>query len=226
MKISIIIPVINESALLEHSIQSAWQSGADEVVVVDGGSSDDSMEIAENCNCHLVVSEPGRAVQMNAGAARSEGDVVLFLHADNQLATGACDQIRSLNERLQWGGFKQKIAHPHPGYRLLEFGNYLRARFRRMLYGDQGLFFNRAVFENTGGFPEEPFLEDLIISDRLKARNVRPAILRGPLRIDARRWEKQGLMRQTRLNWSIIRDYRSGLSPTELSFRYRRHDKQ
>ena len=217
--------MINEAALIESSIDYAWLAGANEVIVADGGSCDETVSIAKDCDCRLVESETGRARQMNAGANAASGDVFLFLHADTRLVEDGCEQIRRLPAGLSRGGFKQRIESRRIGYRLLELGNNLRARFKGMLYGDQGLFFKRELFQRVGGFPDEPFLEDLILSDTLNEQGERAALLSGPLKIDARRWEKNGIISQTRLNWSIIRAYRRGTTPQQLASRYRRHDK-
>ena len=225
VKISIIIPVINEADQIRLAIDRAWASGATEVVVVDGGSTDATMEIASGEKCLVVSSLPGRAIQMNCGANASQGDVLVFLHADNWLAAGSCDQIRTAfsDERNRFGGFCQKIEHSRSVYRWIESGNELRLKRQGLIYGDQAFFIRRALFESLGGFPEIQLMEDFAFSRKLR-RHGKPVLLSGPTYISPRRWEKNGLARQTLSNWFLSFAYRFGASPAWLASRYRRHD--
>ncbi len=244
MKISIIIPVLNEAAGIAASIRNAFGAGGDEVIVVDGGSTDKTLAIARSAasglpECRVITCNPSRAIQMNAGAATATGDLFLFLHADSRLVDNGCEQIlgrlkpghlttRRNSETdcqtIEWGGFKQRIEAPSPIYRLIEFGNGLRAVYRGLVYGDQGFFVTRSCFESSGPFPEVPILEDYLLSRKLTAASIRKVILPGPLFVDARRWEKNGPLRQTLRNWSIIRAFGKGATPNELLDSYPRHD--
>ncbi len=225
MKISIVIPVINEAGQIRLAISRAWASGADQVVVVDGGSSDQTPAIAAAENCLLIESRPGRATQLNRGAAESSGDVFVFLHADNWLATDACNQIRSALEdrQIHFGAFRQKIEGEDRIYRWIETGNELRVKWQGLIYGDQALFIRSEMFERAGGFPEIELMEDFAISQRL-CKLGRPVVLAGPTFVNARRWKDTGPVRQTLRNWCLSFAYRLGASPVWLAARYRRHD--
>lgn len=226
MKISIVIPVINEADQVSQAIERAWATGADEVIVVDGGSSDSTSTIAADAECVLVVSKPGRASQMNRGATIATGDVLIFLHADNWLVKDACAQIRAAlaDRRNSFGAFRQNILSQGRVYRWIESGNQLRVNWQGLVYGDQAFFIRRDVFERVGGFPQIELMEDFELSKRLRKLG-KPVMLSGPTFVSARRWESAGPIRQTIRNWFLSLAYRLGASPAWLSARYRRHDK-
>lgn len=226
MKISAIIPVINEASRLATAIHRAWESGVDEVLVVDGGSTDGSLEIARQANCILAASEIGRGRQQNAGAQVASGDVLLFLHADTWLEANVCQRMRDQFEsgEMFFGGFLQQIEAPAPIYRWIEKGNALRVKWRGLVYGDQAIFVSRRLFERVGGFPDEPLMEDLILSRRLK-QVCHPQLLPGPLHVDARRWQKKGPLRQSIRNWWLVTLFYCGVPPTRLGRLYQRHDR-
>lgn len=226
MKISVIIPTLNEATIIESSLRRAWECGADEVVVCDGGSSDATLSIASS-NCTLVESEPGRGIQLNAGARIATGEVLLFLHADNWLTRDGCQQIRnsaSLFKTPICGAFRQRIEADQLAYRLIEFGNRLRVSLFSMAYGDQGIFVSRSLFESLGGFEEIPLLEDFSFSRRLRKQH-RYRLLKGPLFVSPRRWKKNGAIGQTLANWNTVLAYYRGVSPVELANAYHRTEK-
>ncbi len=219
VKVSVVIPVLNEGLLIARAIQRAWQAGSDEVIVSDGGSTDATLEIVESENCKLIRSRRGRGNQLNAGAKAATGVIFLFLHADTWLEPAGCDQIRAAFESdgsLVGGAFRQHIENRKPVYRLIERGNSLRAKWMEIPYGDQGIFIQRDVFQSLGGFPDVPLMEDYIFSKMLK-KIGRPLLLPGPIHVDARRWEKNGPLRQTIRNWSICLSYRMGVPPSQLA---------
>lgn len=227
MQISVIIPALNEAAVIARAIDAAWQAGADEVIVVDGGSGDESREIAAAARCHLICSEPGRGRQQNAGSQAATGDVLLFLHADNWLASAAIDQIRQTlaEPRVLHGAFRQRIEHASRRFRWLEAGNAARVRLFGLPYGDQGIFVRRDVFFEIGGFPDIPLMEDVALMRKLR-RRARPVLLDGPLHVSPRRWLKHGVIRQTLRNWSLLAGYTLGVPPARLARCYRRHDQK
>ena len=225
MKICIIIPVINEAREISRSIDRACESGADEIVVVDGGSTDGTQDILRDANCVFIESKPGRAIQMNAGAKATRSDVILFLHADNWLAKNACLQIRDAfqNEEIQFDAFEQKIQNEGRVFRWIESGNRWRVARQGLIYGDQAFFIRQDLFEQLGGFPEIPLMEDFELSRRLRVAG-KPIILPGPTFVSARRWERVGPIRQTIRNWFLSTAYRLGVSTEWIAKRYRRHD--
>ena len=223
-RVSIIIPVLNEAELIATAVDKAWQCGADEVIVADGGSADDTSERAETANCQFIQSSPGRGQQLNAGANLATGDALLFLHVDNWAEEGAVQQIRDAmsNVHCVGGGFKQRINSKRLIFRFIEIGNLLRASQQRLVYGDQGIFVRRNIFESLGGFPEIPLMEDFKFSQTLFRGQHKPMMLAGPLHVSARRWEKMGVLKQTVRNWRIAAAYRRGASPESLYERYYR----
>lgn len=225
MNISLVIPVINELPCIAAAVDSAWQAGVDEVLVVDGGSTDGTWQRLESLACRRLRSPAGRAVQQNVGAASAQGDVLLFQHADTRLAPHAAEQIRQAlrDPRRLCGAFRQQIDSPRRVYRGLEWGNAWRVRWQGMPYGDQGIFVRREIFEQLGGFPAVPLMEDVLLMRRLR-RLSWPVLLPGPLHVSPRRWERHGVVRQTLRNWSLLAALRLGVAPERLAAWYRRHD--
>jgi len=226
VRVSIIIPTLNEAEQIERSIEHAQRSGADEIVVADGGSDDATVEFARRQNCELVTSATGRAVQQNAGARHATGDVFLFQHADAWLDPAAVDQIKTALEQptVLGGAFCQQIEAAGTLYRLLEQFNARRVKWLGLPYGDQGIFLRRDVFLELGGFPDVELMEDVLLMRALRRRS-RPVLLPGPIHVDARRWQRHGVVRQTIRNWSILTAHACGVSPSRLAQFYQRHDR-
>ena len=225
LDVSIIIPALNEGEVVARAIQSAWQAGAGEVILADGGSSDGTREIAQSQSCQVIQCQTGRAIQMNTGARAASGDVILFLHADTWLAAGAVEQIIAAlaDDRALGGAFAQQIEAPGRVFRWLERGNAWRVRRQGLPYGDQGIFLRRDVFFDLGGFPEVKLMEDLLLMKKLR-RRARPILLAGPLHVSARRWKRHGPLRQTLRNFVLLSANRFGISPNWLAGLYQRHD--
>jgi rSAM/selenodomain-associated transferase 2 len=225
VKVSVIIPALNEEPNVGRAIDSAWTAGADEVIVSDGGSKDDTVERSAGATS-VVTSEPGRARQMNSGAKAATGGVLVFLHADNWLQASSFDQLQSSleDQRVVGGSFRQRIEAAGFGYRWLEWGNAFRASWLRLPYGDQGIFVRRGQFDDLGGFPEVALMEDVLLVRSLRKRG-RLVSLDGPIHISARRWQEHGILRQTLRNWWILTMHRWGVAPDKLAIYYRRHDK-
>ena len=190
--------------------------------MVDGGSEDETRDLAETTASLVINSSRGRGPQQNAGAAAAQGDMLLFLHADTWLATAGREQLGRalLDGNTKFGAFYQRIEATGLHYRMLELGNAFRARALRTPYGDQGLFFRRDFFESLGGFPKIPLMEDLRLMQTLRRSGHRPTILPGPLHVSARRWMRNGVVRQTLSNWSLVLSDLRGESPDVLSERY------
>lgn len=225
MRLSIIIPTLNESRHVAEAVRRAGALLPSDVTIADGGSNDNTVALAAEAGCRIVTTAPGRARQQNAAARHADGDTLLFLHADTWLPPVAHEQISlALSDATVIGGaFRQRIDAPGLKFRALEHGNAYRARVLRLPFGDQGLFFRREVFERLGGFPEVDLMEDLLLS-RAARRVGKLALLPGPLNVSARRWLRHGVVRQTVRNWSFIVAERLGVSPNRLAKHYRRHD--
>ncbi len=192
--ISVIIPALNEASQIGASLdQFISQAGEWECLVVDGGSSDDTVERAASKGARVLRAEGGRGPQMNAGAAAARGDLLLFLHADARLPEDAAALMAKTLEdpRVVAGCFR--IRHTASRWEgswragLLRVAD-LRSRYTRLPYGDQGLFLRRATFEALGGFPGLPLMEDLAFSRILAARG-RIATVAKPMQVSARRFE-------------------------------------
>lgn len=223
--VSVIIPTMNEAQRIGGCIESAAR--ADEIIIADGGSNDGTPEIARSMQAHVVASKTGRGIQQNTGASFATSDVLLFLHADNRLSQDCITQIRKLaasSESIA-GAFKQRIDTRGLKYRLLEWGNLFRAKRRRLPFGDQGIFISRTLFNALGGFRDVPFLEDVILMKAI-SNDQEISVLPGPIIVDARRWKRNGVIRQTLINRSILKRFGKGASPDELIAEYRRDDQQ
>lgn len=221
--ISIIIPTLNEAENIKEAIASTHKSENIEVIVVDGGSSDDTVAIAQSLGVKVISSSPGRAVQMNAGAAVANGEILLFLHADTRLGIGFDTQIRQAlsQPRNVAGAFDLQINASPLVLRLVEWGVKLRSRFLQMPYGDQAIYLTKKVFQEIGGFPELPIMEDFELMRRLHSQG-RIVIISTPVITSARRWLQKGVFQTTILNQIIIIAYLLGVSPKRIRNWYRR----
>jgi rSAM/selenodomain-associated transferase 2 len=222
-QISIVIPTLNESENIKGAIASIQKSANIEIIVVDGGSSDETVEIAQSLDVKVISSSPGRAVQMNAGATVASGEILLFLHADSRLGVGFDAQIRQTlsQPRVVAGAFDLQIDALPLVFRLVEWGVQLRSRFFQMPYGDQAIFLTKKVFQEIGGFPELPIMEDFELIRRLNSQG-RIVIINTPVITSARRWLQKGVFKTTLLNQIIIIAYLLGVSPNRIRSWYRR----
>ena len=219
-QVSVVIPTLQEEDTIAGCIASARQAGATEVIVVDGGSDDETWRRATEAGASKIVrSLAGRGTQLNAGARFAEGDCILFLHADTRIDPDGLRQICQQTDAT-WGAFRQRIDSGRSIYRLLESGNAARVKLMRLPFGDQGMFVRRDVFLASGGFEEIPLMEDVVLSRKLR-RIDKPILLSGPLTISARRWQRVGVVRQTIRNWKIQAAYAAGVSPERLVRWYR-----
>ncbi|MBE9012342.1 TIGR04283 family arsenosugar biosynthesis glycosyltransferase [Pseudanabaenaceae cyanobacterium LEGE 13415] len=218
MKISIVIPVLNEAQSLSR-ILSIQASGI-ELIVVDGGSQDETVEIAKSYGVKVLHSSPGRAIQMNAGAEIATGEILLFLHADTQLPEGFDRMIRETLLASIAGAFQLKIDSDLLGVRWVERGVNYRSHFFQMPYGDQALFLRAELFHEMGGFPELPIMEDFEFVRRLRQKG-RIAIVPHAVLTSGRRWEKYGVLRTTIVNQIVILAYFLGVSPAQIRHWYR-----
>lgn len=219
MRLSIVIPTLNEAAGVEQNIQQALVLRPHEVIVADGQSDDGTGDLARSAGAVVVTCERGRGRQLNAGARAATGDVLLFLHADCWLEPQASRQIEAAlrNEGVIGGAFRQRIDHDRRVFRWLEWGNATRVRWRRMPYGDQGIFVRRSALESVGGFAEVRLMEDVLLMREFRRRGWRIELLPGPIHVDPRRWLKHGVVRQTLRNWTLLTGLRLGISPDRLA---------
>ena len=191
--ISIIIPVLNEEHALPTTLQQVFsQAGEFEVIVVDGGSTDNTLEIIEHDDRIQCLSAPtGRASQMNAGVQSASGEWLLFLHADTLLPADALIAIEGLAANIQAGGFKHRFSGQTWSLQLISWLDNIRCRWTRIIYGDQAMFVRRSMFTELGMFPNEPILEDVLFSERL-VKVTRPEILESYVITDSRKFERDG----------------------------------
>jgi rSAM/selenodomain-associated transferase 2 len=224
MKLSIVVPMLNEMQVLPALLAHLRPLLSDrvEVMLVDGGSEDDSVALATLAGLQVMRAERGRARQMNAGAAAVQGDVLLFLHADTRLPDDAVQLIEAAlaDDRHAWGRFDVKFDVRTWTMAATAFGMNWRSRLTGIATGDQALFMTRAAFDGVGGFPDQPLMEDVEITGRLRRRS-RPACIRRPVRVSARRWQARGAWRTIFLMWRLRLDYWLGASPADLARRYR-----
>jgi rSAM/selenodomain-associated transferase 2 len=222
-KLSIIIPVLNEG----DSIAAALDALADlralgtEVIVVDGGSRDATVERAQLRADRVVLGPRGRALQMNAGAERASGDVLLFLHADTRLPAEAARLVlNGLDQsRRVWGRFDVKIDGRSRLLPVVAWLMRLRSRLTGIATGDQAIFLRREAFQVVGGFPTIALMEDIAICKRLK-RLGRPLCLRACVTTSGRRWEKHGVLSTIFLMWRLRFAYFLGADPKQLAQQY------
>lgn len=221
MSLSIIIPMLNESATLPRTLSELRQYvETAEVILVDGGSRDDSVALAQRAGRKVISSLPGRARQMNAGAAAASGDKLLFLHADTRLPPQADQLVSEALTRHHWGRFDVTISGHHPMLAVIGFMMNRRSHLTGIATGDQAIFVRRSAFEAVGGFPEQPLMEDIELGKRLK-RLGSPACLPQKVITSGRRWEQRGLWRTILLMWRLRFAYWRGASPEQLARAYR-----
>lgn len=220
-RLSVIIPTLNEEAKIEAAIEAARYAHDCEIIVVDGGSTDRTAELARDRVDRLIEGPCGRAVQMNAGAAAARGDVLLFLHADTILPVGYDGAIaRELADPIVVGGrFDVALMPSSPLLWLTGELINLRSRWSKIATGDQAIFVRRAVFEEIGGYEEIPLMEDLAFTRALKRRG-RVACLRQRVITSSRRWRRDGVIRTIALMWTLRALYFLGVSPSRLRRAY------
>ena len=222
-RISVIIPALNESGQIAATLSSVRQATDVELIVVDGGSTDDTPKIAAEQGATVLSCQPSRAAQMNAGARVASGGLLLFLHADTLLPSGYDTLVRHaiLQNGAAGGAFKLAIDAPGLSLRIMERVAHWRSIFLKLPYGDQAIFLSASLFESLGGFPQMPIMEDYALVRRLK-RHGRIAILPQPVVTSARRWLAFGAWRTWLINQAVIFAYYLGVSSERLAAFYRR----
>lgn len=219
--LSIVMPTLNEAQYIADALQplqSLRKSGV-EVILADGDSEDDTAARATSLADKVIAAPRGRAAQMNAGARAASGDVLLFLHADTRLPINAPLLIERALQNLAWGRFDVKIEGRSRWLPLIAAMMNLRSRASGICTGDQALFVTRAAFAAAGGFPEQPLMEDIELSKRLK-RIGKPACLRDTVATSGRRWDRHGTWPTILLMWKLRFDYWRGVPVSRLADRY------
>jgi rSAM/selenodomain-associated transferase 2 len=220
--LAVVVPALDEAAGIESTLSalSALRARGVEIVVVDGGSRDGTPALAAPLADGVVTSERGRARQMNAGAAATRAEVLLFLHADTRLPADADRRVLDAVQRgAAWGRFDVRIDGRSRWLPVVAALMNIRSRLTGIATGDQAIFVTRAAFDRIGGFPDQPLMEDIEISRRLR-RLARPACLRDKVVTSGRRWDTHGAWRTIVLMWRLRWAYWRGVPAQELARRY------
>ncbi len=222
-QLSIIMPTLNEAAGMTAALTSLapLRARGTQVIVADGGSSDDTLAVAQACGVQVIQAPRGRAWQMNAGAQLATGNMLLFLHADTCLPHDADKLVaEALAGAASWGRFDVQITGRAPALRVIAACMNLRSRVSGIATGDQAMFMTRAAFIAVGGFAEQPLMEDIALSRHL-LKVSRPACLRTRVTTSGRRWESRGVWRTVLLMWRLRYAYWRGAPPEQLAELYR-----
>jgi rSAM/selenodomain-associated transferase 2 len=223
-RLSIIVPTLNEAAGIVATLESLadLRLRGHEVIVVDGGSSDGTVALAQGRADRVLAASPGRAGQMNAGARAAAGDVLLFLHADSRLPDAADSLVAQglASGACVWGRFDVTICGSHPLLRVVETLMNLRSRLTHICTGDQAIFVRREMFGEIGGYPGQALMEDIAFCARMR-RVSAPLSLRERCATSARRWERRGVLRTIVLMWWLRLQYACGAAPSRLARAYR-----
>jgi len=223
VKISIIIPTLNESLLLQRLLCGLNKiiDSQVEIIVVDGGSNDNTLEIASKYAHQVFVTEQGRATQMNYGAAFAKGEVLFFLHADSMLTTNAFQKLKEIVKESAYvgGAFRLQIDSNKLLLSIISQVVNLRSRFFHLVYGDQGIFVRKKIFLEVGKFLITPLMEDVEFYGRLRASG-KTVILNEKILTSARRWEKEGILYATFRNWLLLIMYYMGIPAKQLEKLY------
>ena len=221
--LSIIVPVLDEAAGISAALEALtpFRQRGIEVIVVDGGSRDRTMELARPLADQAIAAPRGRGAQMNAGAAIATGDVLLFLHADTTLPPDVDGLLLEAmrDSTWQWGRFDARIEGGNPLLAMVAGFMNWRSLITGIATGDQAMFVRRAAFDAAGGFPDIALMEDVALSKRLK-RIGRPLGLAARVVTSGRRYHKRGVIRMILLMWRLRFEYFLGVEPAALARRY------
>lgn len=201
--LTVVIPTYNESQSIGLAVGSAWLSGADEVIVVDGESKDGTADVAARAGAHVVETGKGRGRQLQKGVEVSQGQWLIFLHADSQLDAGLRTALEQLPADIHWGCLTQRIGSPRLVFRWIEWGNARRVHWFGLPYGDQAVYVRRQALLSVNGVPTVPIMEDVLLSQKLGAQRS-PHVLRLRTGTSSRRWERDGILRRTIGNWRLL----------------------
>jgi len=223
LRISFILPVLNEAGIVAAQLQGlqVYRQQGHELLLVDGGSKDNTVEIARPLVDVIAVTGPSRSLQMNRGAELASGEILLFLHIDTSLPEAADQAIVAAlaQDKLRWGWFDVRLSNPALIYRIIANSMNLRARLSSVCTGDQAMFVEKSLFIEAQGFPSIALMEDVAISKRLR-RLARPATVGSKVEAASRRWQQKGVLNTIWLMWWLRLQYFLGVSPERLRRRY------
>ncbi|CAB5138686.1 Glycosyl transferase, family 2 [Olavius algarvensis associated proteobacterium Delta 3] len=219
--ISVIIPVFQEASVIHRTLTSVFAlRGTDccEILVVDGEPSGGTIRAIAHDTVRKIRSAKGCAVQMNEGARRAIGDILLFLHADTTLPVNAVECILEVADvaEVVGGAFTLGIDSRRKVFRIIEAATNLRNRLLRVPYGDQAIFLRRTFFEELGGYSDLPLMEDVELMQRIRRTGARIRILKDRVQTSPRRWDAEGIVLGTLRNWLIRSLFAAGVSPRHL----------
>lgn len=222
IRLSVIIPTLNSGSEIRGAIRSAIDAGAVEVIVADGGSTDDTIAAAREGGARVVEGQRIRGRQMNAGAASATGDVLLFLHADTRLPADTASAIEeSALSGICFGGFRLRFREKSLSLRLAERLINFRSRLTRCPWGDQAQWIQASLFTSSGGYRPDPLMEDYEMAIRMR-RRTRTAVLAPMVETSGSRFLEKGVLRTVATNWWIVARWRLGTSSERLAATYRR----
>jgi len=222
MKVSIIIPVLNEAEHIADTLKSldAYRRQGHEVIVIDGGSNDDTVSITQQYADKVLHSDAGRAIQMNSGIDEAMGDALLFLHADTRLPGDAVSKvINAIEDGYFWGRFNVRLSGKHFMFRIIERMMNMRSCITGVATGDQAIFVGLESIEIVGTYPQLPLMEDVVFSKRLRKLGW-PACIKQQVVTSSRHWEDKGILRTMLLMWRLRLLFFLGVSADKLARQY------
>ncbi len=224
MAVSLVIPVLNEARRINEAIAGIRAiDGHVEIIVVDGSPEGETIRAITDTGVIRLTSSRGRALQMNRGASQATGEALLFLHADTDLPHHAFERIESIlaDDRFVGGAFDLEIGDKGAAFRMIGRLASLRSRLTRIPYGDQAIFLRRDYFNKLGGFRHMPIMEDVDLMRRVRRAGGKICIVKDRVRTSSRRWRKEGILRCTLRNRTLMLLYLLGVAPEKLARRYR-----
>jgi len=218
LKISVVIPTLNETLILEDNLCAISSLNPHEIIVVDGGSTDSTASVARRMATLVITSKSGRARQMNAGAKKATGDLLLFMHADNKLTLESFERMKKIitTDGSAGGAFSLQIESEKTSLKVISLLATWRSKYLNLVYGDQAIFVRADIFQKMGGFSPLPICEDLDFFRRL-GRQGKVVLLEEKTHTSARRWNAEGIFYTTLRNITIGSLFLLGFSPQTLS---------